>query len=512
MTVNNTTTALDYTSRDFEAIRAQLVGIAKGRMPDWITVGEPGDFGTLLLESMAYVGDVLNYYVDRNASETMLGTAQLRRSMLFLADMFGYNPIGTQSASVMLKASLAEDSMDPVRIPAGTVVSASGDIAAVFTTDTDVSLMPGDVDILVSATEGTLVENYSLGYSQGTPGAIYTLPEFGINVRTVRVWTIEGGQVIEWSQLPVIADAKSTQSAFTTHVDDEGYTSIYFGDGFSGRIPQVNAELFVEYRYGIGAQANNIAPGSINAIEPNKDLPVVPIGLSLTNYGPPLGGADPESLETMRYTIPKAGQTQHRAVTLNDYTALALQIPGVGRAVAYGNVYSAITVRIANVNGVDPIEASVSLDGIKSQVATNIENKKLIGSNVFVEDVWEHDHQGWEDIIISLDVHVLSRYNRQGTVDMVRNKILELLSFGNVDFGQRITVGSVFKAAQSVDGVAWIDIKTMHTGEATTLIGDVHTSAIKLPRIRPESRALVGTSTIVTQESGLTVTGFGGLV
>ena len=59
---------LDYTSRDFTAIRAQLIGLAKGMMPDWQTAGEAPDFGTLLLELFAYMGDVLHYYIDRTAA------------------------------------------------------------------------------------------------------------------------------------------------------------------------------------------------------------------------------------------------------------------------------------------------------------------------------------------------------------------------------------------------------------------------------------------------------------
>ena len=49
---------LDYTSRDFTAIRAQLIGLAKGLMPEWETAGEASDFGTLLLELFSYMGDV----------------------------------------------------------------------------------------------------------------------------------------------------------------------------------------------------------------------------------------------------------------------------------------------------------------------------------------------------------------------------------------------------------------------------------------------------------------------
>ena len=93
---------LDYTSRDFVAIRTQMVGLARGLMPDWQTVGETGDFGTLLLELFAYMGDVLNFYIDRAASEAFLGTALRRQSVLYIADMFGYKPVGQHSANVRL--------------------------------------------------------------------------------------------------------------------------------------------------------------------------------------------------------------------------------------------------------------------------------------------------------------------------------------------------------------------------------------------------------------------------
>ena len=37
-------------------------------MPEWTTAGEAPDFGTLLLELFAYMGDTLNFYIDRTAS------------------------------------------------------------------------------------------------------------------------------------------------------------------------------------------------------------------------------------------------------------------------------------------------------------------------------------------------------------------------------------------------------------------------------------------------------------
>src|SRR3954453_6932873 len=113
---------LDYTSRDFTAIRSQLVGLAQGFMPEWETVGEASDFGTLLLELFAYMGDVMHFYIDRTASEAFLGTALRRQSVLYIADMLGYTPIGQQSAIVILNFALDATAIADVTLAAGTRV------------------------------------------------------------------------------------------------------------------------------------------------------------------------------------------------------------------------------------------------------------------------------------------------------------------------------------------------------------------------------------------------------
>ena len=41
-------------------------------MPEWKTAGEAADFGTLMMELFAYMGDTLNFYIDRTASEAFL--------------------------------------------------------------------------------------------------------------------------------------------------------------------------------------------------------------------------------------------------------------------------------------------------------------------------------------------------------------------------------------------------------------------------------------------------------
>jgi hypothetical protein len=495
---------LDYTSRDFDAIRAMMVGIGQGVFPEWVTLGEPGDFGTLLIELFAHTSDVLNFYIDRVGSEAFLGTAQLRRSVLYIADQFGYTPIGQQAATAILRVSLGADEAI-FTIPAGTRVSTSGEIQATFETDMDLTLFPGQSDIPLLATEGLTVSGASLGLSKGIPNAEFILPDKGVIYRTVGIQTLEAGQLVDWSYVENVVLARPTQSAFSTYVDDEGFTHVIFGDNAAGRIPPTNVEIRASYRFGIGAKANEIPPGEINTLEPSALTGSIPATLSVSNYDHPLGGADPESVETMRFSIPRTSNTQHRAVTLNDYVSLTMQVPGSGKA-------------IADNSGILPDGDSDLTDGLtemgrlRALVSASLEDKKLLGSHVFVEDVWQKDNQGWEDIVISLDVHVLSGFNRAQTVDRVRTAVLALVDFNAVDFGQRISIGQVYRAATGVEGVDYVVLTEMHgntvEANASGLVSDVHTPRKKIPRLRPE----ILDGNLVTQEQGLSVTGYGGLV
>jgi hypothetical protein len=90
--------SVDYTSRDYAALRTELIARVQDRVSGW--VGEdPSDFGLALVESFAYMGDLVNYYIDRIANESYILTATQRQSLLNLASMYGYYPKGYTGAS-----------------------------------------------------------------------------------------------------------------------------------------------------------------------------------------------------------------------------------------------------------------------------------------------------------------------------------------------------------------------------------------------------------------------------
>lgn len=470
---------LDYTSRDFAAIRSQLIGLAKGYMPEWETAGEAGDFGTLLLELFAHMGDVMHYYIDRTASEAFLGTAVRRQSVMYIADMLGYKPIGQQAASVILQFSM--DAATPsalgltgeaadnyqVTLPAGTRVtntSNSTGTQIVFETDVAVVLQPGDSAVEVFATEGVTVQGESLGNSKGQPNATYMVPNTGIITGSVDVVSREGGNVIRWSNVSDISLARPTQSAFTTYLDDENRTFILFGDNSSGRIPPIGAELYVSYRYGVGGSANSLGIGSLTTlISPPS---VESWGISVTNGAPPIGGADPETVESMRYSIPKStGRLKSRAVTLNDYADLALQVPGVAKAIAYGTLYTAVYVRLAPVGGA---ANNSYMERLIASVEAYLSDKVLVGTRVFAEPGNIEDL--WTDAYMRVTVHVQPAYNRTQVRKTVESTVRAVFSFDNVDFGSRVTLGQVYRAILAVQGVEWAEVKWLDTRPPTNPI------------------------------------------
>jgi len=475
-----------------------LVGLSKGLLPEWQTVGETGDFGTLLLELYAYSGDVTNYYIDRVASEAFLGTAIRRQSVMYIADMFGYTALGQRAATVPLSftwqwdtASLPGGSIpvytydvnsasvengvvhmnisndtyavnmvvgqtvtvsgvgtpydgifvvDSVKspanttavditysvvstatgtatisgiptlstgsvviIPAGTYVTTAPDSTGnvtVFELNFDVTLDTSagrpvstgstvySVSRLTAASEGATISPTMAGISKGIPNAEFVLANQGVIDRTVQVYTKEGGQVVQWSRVDKMSLATPTQSAFTTYVDDNNYTHVLFGDNSSGRVPPTNVEIYVSYRYGSGVAANSLGVNTITVL--NNDY-ASQSGVTVTNTAAPVGGADIESIESMRYSIPRASALKQRAVTIDDYVNLALQVPRITKAIAYGENYTAVYVRVASSSeSVGYVTSNAVIKYVNSGVATVVISDSLslsVGQTIYATGI-----------------------------------------------------------------------------------------------------------------------------
>ena len=150
---------IKYTNRDFNSIKESLVEYAKRYYPDTFKDFSQASFGSLMLDTVAHVGDVLSFYLDYQTNETFLDTAIEYQNVLRLGEQVGYKqPLRANSFGVVALYILAPVEVNgsgpdvnylPVLVRGSRFTSESGQI---FTLIDDVNFASADNEI-VTATE-----------------------------------------------------------------------------------------------------------------------------------------------------------------------------------------------------------------------------------------------------------------------------------------------------------------------------------------------------------------------
>jgi hypothetical protein len=89
---------IKYTSRDFDSIKNDLIEHAKRYYSDTYKDFSQASFGSLMLDTVAYVGDILSFYLDYQANESFIDTAVEYNNVLRHAKHLGYKLKRDQSA------------------------------------------------------------------------------------------------------------------------------------------------------------------------------------------------------------------------------------------------------------------------------------------------------------------------------------------------------------------------------------------------------------------------------
>lgn len=472
---------IDYTSRDYDGLRQSLLQYAQVNFPQWQPSSE-GDFGVLMLELMAYMGDVLSYYVDRAQNEAYLATATQRTSVLNIARLLGYKPgTGTPATgTVTLKSAKGSPT---ITVPAGTQLATAYidavDGPIIFETDTVVTV-PGDggVNNTVTVTEGRTIKDTTTGgplhiaTATGYPAQTYRLPNPNIYQETIDIY-VDG---VLWNQIDHLLEAESGDRVYTVDLDANGYSWITFGDGINGFVPPLGIEIGAIYRVGFGAKGN-LPKGSIVSV-----YSAVP-GLSLemadtqtaTYANPTTGGADPESTDQIRTNAPVAFNTQQRAVTVDDFEAFALAVPGVGKASAVAQFYTSVTVYIVGPDGTAPTQA------LLDRVSKTLLGRSLAGVSVNVAGpTFVNINVGSTGSPIA--VQVWPTYSAATVGNNVEQAIKNYLSFANQNLGAKITVAQLYSVIMAVEGVRYVSIPLLaRADQAQSGTADIQLKPLEFP-------------------------------
>lgn len=462
---------IDYTSRDFDGLRADLISRIPDYLPEW-TDTNAADFGIVMIDLFAHVGDLLSYYTDRVAQEAFLQTATQRQSVLRIASMLGYTPVQQQGATIPITLDnqatpqrnggvqivISPNAGGPVTIPSGTQIltgpGPNGEAPVVFETITARTIAIGGTDY-VDAVEGSTVSLEMIGQSKGQDLQEFKLAFPNVIFGSITVYVAEGpgttGSPVNvlWKYFGQITDAGPIDSAYTITQDNAGNSFIQFGDGTNGRIPPVGVQVFVTYRYGVGS-AGNVGTNSILGF-----AQAVPGSQSVTNNVAASGGTDPESIDSMRISVPRSIKSLNRAITYDDYANLALQLPGVVRAMARGSYFTQLSVYIA------PSGGGLASTTLKNSVVAYLTPRSLVGVTIAAQD------PRYMSVNISITVNVLPAYNQTSVVNAVKTQLELFFLFDNRDFQEVISVGEIYRLLQDVIGVDYITITKMVRTDAS---------------------------------------------
>lgn len=459
---------IDYTSRDFLSIRADLVDLIPNYIPTW-TSRSPNDFGMTLLELFSYVGDGLHYYADRVANEAFLDTAVQRSSVIRLARASGYTPNTATAAEATLLFS--NSNATAVVVPAGTKVLTSLDNTqespVTFETVEDVSV-PGLGSTNVLAREGTTIAAEQIGVSNGAIDQRFQLFVPNVIAGSVRITVDDGGQG-QWSQVPRLITAGPFDLAFAIEVDENDVSTVLFGDNANGSIPALGAAITATYRVG-GGTRGNVAANRINKI-----IGSIPAGITATNPLAASGGADRESTGSIRRNAPKAASTLLRAVTPDDFANLAVAVQGIGKASATSASSTHVIVAVAPQGGGgfvvgDPTTVTAQFQQTMDNVAAALDLVKPANATVVVQP------PVYVPIDITITLRVRPLFSQERTADAAAIALTELFDFDNVVFADDINPGDIHITLDSVDGVAFAEIDLLARG------GGTGTSTVSLAR------------------------------
>lgn len=97
---------VNYLSRDFNAIKQDLVNFCKQYHPDTLAYFNEASVDMMYLEMVAYVGDMLSYYTDKSFNEAFLPTAQAREALIRIASDLGFFQTGESAAQTQVTLSI----------------------------------------------------------------------------------------------------------------------------------------------------------------------------------------------------------------------------------------------------------------------------------------------------------------------------------------------------------------------------------------------------------------------
>ena len=257
---------VNYLARDFNDLKTELIRYTKSYFPNTYKDFNETSPGMMLLELSAYVGDVLNFYIDQQYREMLLPLAEERRNLINISKSYGYKTKAISPAYVTLTVKQEVDDTggsnpkpdysQAIIIDKGMKIVASTDSSIIFETlniiDFTISSSAETKPEVTSVDETTgLPSKYTLTrkvkaisgetksttFNIGAPSKFYklTLPEDNI----IEILNVVDSNGNKWYEVEYLAQDKvSFEKHYTTDDDrSNAYTSKDGGTSIALPVP-----------------------------------------------------------------------------------------------------------------------------------------------------------------------------------------------------------------------------------------------------------------------------------
>ncbi len=332
-------TTIKSTSLDFEAIKNNLKTFlaAKDEFADYnFEASGLSNILDVLAYNTHYNGLIANFALN----ESFLGTAQLRSSIVSLAEGVGYIPDSKTSSVgiVRLSTSLAGVANRPSKIQLASGIKFNAtvdDITYVFQTQESISadddgqgfyeFKTSDASNKIKVHEG-VAKNKTFLITQQAENAVYIIPDGSMDISTAVVRVYESPTSTSFTTYTNILDATTINENSTIYILKEapnGNYELSFGNGTTlGEAPEAGTKVVVSYLRSSGDAAD-----TAKVFEPQSQITVSgsQYDLTVTTVSNAVGGGDRESLESIRKNAPFQYASQNRMVTAPDYSSLTLR-------------------------------------------------------------------------------------------------------------------------------------------------------------------------------------------
>lgn len=457
-----------FTNRDFEALREELSNLILATLPDVWTDFFESNLGLALIDMIALVGDVVTLGQDVAALEVFLSTCERYESAVRAATSVGYRPRAASPAEVLVELTTIPTDVFTNGATIAKGQSITGNNGYKYELLEDQLIPAGSASFQMSLFEG---ESFEETFA-AAPGADYeiTSDEEGIAEGSWEVWvgaTTNPNNL--WTRVDALALETSASKTYELEITTDGKLRVRFGDDVRGAIPTNSITL--RYRTCNGKLGN--AP--VTSIGGNfagvvlQTLAAVTLNFRNATESA-TGGSDRESVAELKANVPAYLRSGDRIITLTDYSANALRVPGVAQAIA-GPQLTAYAANVVEVNvwGSELVDF-VSESPVSGRRTTlpytrfaQIEAARLNDLHAFftprtlvtAQTVFQQREVAWADIYLDA-VRYDSRFDAAEVHEQITQAVLDVFEQSG---GFLIAISDLFNAVDSIPSVVRFQIE-----------------------------------------------------